>query len=299
MNRLFGTVCATITPMEKDGSLDLGSLKNLCSYMDENGINGIYPNGTNGEGILLTEAERQSVVDVMVSNYSADNHSVFIQCGSVTPEETFRHVAHAHKAGADGVGIMTPLFFHVDDAALKDYYLEAASTVPADFPLYIYNIPSHTNNDLRPALFAELIDHIPNLRGIKFSAPDLMRIEDYMLAAKRKVDVLIGCDSLYLQCLVSGGVGTVSGPAQVFGKRFSKLYKHYLEGDFEGALEIQRVIVETDRKLASISGIPAIKTLLMMQGVIKNDSCRKPLRALTADEKAILKEELDKYNRES
>lgn len=298
MNKLFGTVCATITPYEKDGSIDFASLKNLCTYMAENGINGVYPNGTNGEGILLCEKERQSIAEAVVRDFAAADRSVFIQCGSVTPEETFRHVAHAHKVGADGVGIMTPLFFHVDDTALKDYYLTAASAVPSDFPLYIYNIPSHTNNDLRPALFGELIEKIPNLRGIKFSAPDLMRVEDYMLAAKRNVDVLIGCDSLYLQCLITGGVGTVSGPAQVFGKRFSTLYRQYCEGDMDGALETQRRIVETDRKLAGISGIPAIKTLLMMQGIIKDDSCRKPLRPLDTAEKAILKEELEKYNRE-
>ena len=297
MNKLYGTVCATITPMTENGEVDYESLFSLHKYMRENGINGIYPNGTNGEGILLCPQERQDIAKETVKN-CAEYASVFIQCGSVTPEETAAHAEHAVSIGADGVGIMTPLFFHVDRQALIDYYDYTVRKLPDDFPFYIYNIPSHSNNDADVSVVAALMKKHKNLRGIKFSAPDLMRIEDYLFCSDKKPDVLIGCDSLYLQCLVAGGVGTVSGPAQVFGKRFSLLYKQFLNKDYEGAAETQRRIVETDRHLSNISGIPAIKTLLMMQGVIKNDTCRRPLRPLNEDEKTILREELDKYNKE-
>lgn len=49
-------------------------------------------------------------------------------------------------------------------------------------------------------------------------------------------------------------------------------------------------IVETDRKLSRIPGIPAFKTLLKLHGVIRTDVCRGPLRPLKEDEKCILEE---------
>lgn len=298
MKALFGLVCATITPMDKDGALDEASLGKLCGYLAECGVHGIYPNGTNGEGLLLSAAERRRIAGLWVEN-NAGRMSAYIQCTAVTVEETASHMAHAEKISADGVGVMTPVFFHQDDSAMEQYYDGLMAAVGSGFPVYIYNIPSHANNDLSPAVLGRLMQRHANIRGIKFSAPDLMRLEDYLICCGRSVDALIGCDSLFMQCLVTGGVGTVSGPGMVFAKRFVKLYNQCRAGDYAGARETQFRIVKTDRALSAIPGIPAIKTMLAMQGIIANDTCRKPFRPVTADEKKVLARELEAYNRES
>ena len=46
--------------------------------------------------------------------------------------------------------------------------------------------------------------------------------------------------------------------------------------------------METDRALAGIPGIPALKTLLKLRGVIRTDVCRAPHRPLTDEEKQKL-----------
>ena len=120
-----------------------------------------------------------------------------------------------------------------------------------------------------------------------------MRVEDYLESEGRKPELLIGCDSLFLQCLLTGGVGTVTGPGSIFHERFTRLYRQYLEGDFAGAAQTQKKIVKTDRRLAEIPGIPALKTLLKLRGVIRTDVCRKPLRSLTEWEKQILEDVYD------
>jgi dihydrodipicolinate synthase/N-acetylneuraminate lyase len=56
--------------------------------------------------------------------------------------------------------------------------------------------------------------------------------------------------------------------------------------------------VETDRKLAGIPGIPALKHLLKLRGVISSDACRAPHRALTDAEKQTLAEIYTEYCRE-
>lgn len=292
-----GVVIAAITPMNPDGSVDYEGVEAFAEYLSQSGVNCLYPNGTNGESLLLTKEERERIAEIFVR---VSNHRVpvFIQCGAMTTEEAASHAQHAVKIGADGIGVMTPAFFTMDDEGLFQYFSAVITPLPEDFPVYIYNIPGCTGNDVSPALMARLLKTFPNIRGIKFSKPDLMRLEDYMLACERKPDLLIGCDSLFVPCLTIGGVGEVSGPGALFYERFTRMYRQYTEGDFVGAMETQKQIVETDRKLGGIPGIPALKTLLKLRGVIKCDACRAPLRPLTEEEVTRLSNIWEEYCKE-
>ncbi len=292
--RLYGVVIPMITPMNEDGTIDDASLKNFTGFLVKAGVHALYPNGTNGESLLLSKEERDHVAEV-ISEENAHQLPLFIQCGSMTTEETSSHAKHAVQIGADGIGIMSPAFFPMDEQSLYEYYCAVIEEVPEEFPVYVYNIPGCTTSDVKPALLKKLMDKYPNVVGIKYSCPDLMRVEDYLNTKGRKPELLIGCDSLFLQCLTVGGVGTVTGPGSVFYERFNRLYRQYQEGDLKGAQETQKKIVETDRRLAGIPGIPALKTLLKLRGVIRTDVCRAPLRPLTAEEKKILEEEYRAY----
>ena len=295
--RMFGVVIPTITPMNEDGSLDVKSLEKYTQYLIDAKVNCLYPNGTNGESLMLTKDERQRVAEVM-AKVNNGRLPLFIQSGAMTTEETASHVKHAKSIGADGVGIMSPAFFPMDEVALFDYYSKSIKDVPADFPIYIYNIPGCTTNDVSAALLGRLMEAYPNIVGIKYSCPNLIRIEDYLRCNKRTPDVLIGCDSLFLQCLVTGGVGTVTGPGAVFHKRFNRLYNQYMSGDLKGAEKTQRQIVELDRALMNIPGIPALKAMLKLLGVIENDTCRMPLRKLSQEEYDVIARVLDNYDKE-
>lgn len=295
--RMRGLVVAAITPMNEDGSLDEQGVASFTEFLTAAGVHCIYPNGTNGESLLLTQAERERVAEITVEA-SRGRTPVFIQCGSMSTAEAASHAQHAVKIGADGIGIMTPAFFTVDDEALFQYYQAIIAPLPQNFPVYIYNIPSCTGNDVSPALLGRLLNAFPNVKGIKFSKPDLMRAEDYLEQPSRRPDLLIGCDSLFLQCLTLGGVGTVTGPGAIFHERFTRLYRQYNSGDLAGAMETQRQIVKIDREMAGIPGIPALKTLLKLRGVIKTDVCRAPLRPLNESERTVLKQVWEDYAKE-
>ena len=295
--RLKGLVIPMITPMNEDSSVDDASLRNFVNFLADAGVDALYPNGTNGESLLLSQAEREHIAEV-IAETNDHRLPLFIQCGSMTTAETASHAKHSVTIGADGIGVMSPAFFGMDEESLYQYYAAVVSGLPKDFPVYIYNIPGCTTNDVKPALLHRLMKDFENIVGIKYSCPDLMRVEDYLNTDGRKPQLLIGCDSLFLQCLATGGVGTVSGPGSIFYERFERLYRQFNEGDFQGAMETQRKIVETDRKLAGIPGIPALKTLLKLRGVIRCDACRAPHRPLTDEEKKTLEEIYNEYCKE-
>ena len=295
--RMKGLVVAAITPMNEDGSVDEQGVAGFAEFLVNAGVNCIYPNGTNGESLLLTKEERERIAEIMVKT-SNGRVPVFIQCGAMSTAEAASHARHAVKIGADGIGIMTPAFFGMDDEALFQYYRDIVAPLPEDFPVYIYNIPGCTTNDVSPAMLNRLLGAFPNIKGIKFSKPDLMRAEDYLEQPDRRPDLLIGCDSLFLQCMTLGGVGTVTGPGAIFHERFTRLYRQYSEGDLAGAIGTQQQIVKTDREMAAIPGIPALKSLLKLRGVIRTDVCRAPLRPLTESEYATLERVWNEYKEE-
>ncbi len=296
MKKLYGIVCANVTPMNGDGSIDLFSLSKLVDHMAESGIHSVYPCGTNGEGILLSPAEHHAVADRVIQQNNG-RMSAFIQCASVRWEETMVNIQYACSRGADGVGVMTPIFYKADDTAMLDYYHEAAQAADSK-PVYLYNISKYTNNDVSPQTFAKIIEQNENIAGIKYSAKEIERIEDYLRLPSRKPDVLIGADSLFLSALAIGCVGEVSGPACVFPRWYVGVYESFIKGDMESALYYQNQIVKCSRSIKSVPQIPAIKAMLKMQGIISDDKCRRPFRKLTSEEYGLLEDALEMYAKE-
>lgn len=293
MKRLKGVVCATITPMLEDGSVDFESLRSLVRYLNKVGIHCLYPNGTNGESLSLTKEERERIAEVIVEENKTA--TVYIQCGASSVTESYSHVRHAKACGADGAGLMTPVFFPVDSEGMRIYYETILDEI-RDFPIYVYNIFTRTGNDVPVALLGSLMDRYENLYGIKFSYPDVLRIRDYANAPKeRRADALIGCDLLAKNCCAKGGAGWVSGPAAVYGKLHTALYDAIVAENEEDAVKWQKAITEQMAAIAKIPEIPAIKYMLKKLGVIANDTCRAPFRPLNADEKARLDAALEAY----
>ena len=142
--RLKGVVIPTITPMNEDGTIDEKSLVNFTNFLVEAGVDALYPNGTNGESLLLKKEEREHVAEIM----GETNHHrlpLFIQCGSMSTEETASHAKHAVKMGADGIGVMSPAFFGMDEEALFQYYCDVIEDLPNRSEVHTSELQSHSD----------------------------------------------------------------------------------------------------------------------------------------------------------
>ena len=286
---LYGVVCASICPMNEDGSVDYASVRTLTRHLVDHGIHCLYPNGTNGESLSLTEDERRQIARI-IAEENAGKAVLYIQCGAATVEESYRHVRFSSEIGADGAGLMTPVFFAMDDSAMLKYYEDILNEI-TDFPIYAYNIPTRSGNDLKPAVLGTLMRKYENMIGVKYSFPDVTRLQQYITCCPgRHVSVLVGSDAIATGCFVSGGDGWVSGPSAVWPERHAALYDALKAGEMEKAREIQYSIIDTARRMSDIPEIPAIKYMLKKMGVIQCDVCRMPLRPLTEAEKARLDE---------
>lgn len=288
MSILKGIVCANITPFDENREVDYNSVRNLARYLADSKIQAVYPLGTNGEGLALSVEERKKIAEIMIDEIG-DKINVAIQCGTQTLEDTLELVLHAKAAGAKAAGVVSPFFFRQTDAAIIEYYsaiLEAAG----DFPIYIYNIPANTNNDVKAEVVRKLREKYPNLTGVKFSYPDIVRICEYVRIEKGGLDTLIGCDRLIYPACKSGAVGTVTGPAAVFPEIFNKLWTLIEQGNDEEAQKLQYYIQESSEKMSAYQEIPMIKQYLKSIGVIATDVCRIPFYTVPEKEKEQIME---------
>ncbi|MDN5334030.1 dihydrodipicolinate synthase family protein [Sphaerochaeta halotolerans] len=294
MKKLYGLTTAMITAFRSDGSVDIPKMKELTRFQIERGAHCLYPCGTTGEMYLLSEEERKSVAEAVVEE-AASRATVFIHVGAMHQDETIRLAQHAEKIGADGVGVVTPSYFHLSDRELIAYFVMVAKSVSPDFPVYLYNIPQCAGNDLKADVIAEIRKQATNVIGVKYSFADFVRTNEYV-ALGNGFSVVIGADILFLPGLAMGCTGTVSGVASAYPEPFVAIYKAFQEGDIEKARELQAFGIEIANILKNGSNMSYFKTALAHRG-LPAGSMRAPLLDITEEEKKNLIVQLEDWER--
>ncbi len=284
-----GAVSAIVTPLKDEGNnIDPAAIREYCDFIIEGGADGIFALGTTGEGPLLSTSERKSIAEALVAHVNG-RVPVIIQTGCIRAEQTIELTKHCRDIDADAAGIVLPYYYNLDDEAIFDHFVRIADTVPG-FPLFIYNIPECTGNNLSPDLFGRLIDRIETVVGVKTSNCDIFQVQDYIRIAEDRCSVFIGCDALILASLSAGVRGIVSGNASVFPELFVKIYQAFDRGELQKAREYQLSIDKLIEVLAK-GGIASFKKALELRG-IRVGGVREPNRNLSDEEAAELKESL-------
>ncbi|MDF2611950.1 MAG: dihydrodipicolinate synthase, partial [Lachnospiraceae bacterium] len=62
MIEIRGIIPPIITPMNEDESINEQELRNQVNRQIESGIHGLFPFGTNGEGYILSEEEKEKIL---------------------------------------------------------------------------------------------------------------------------------------------------------------------------------------------------------------------------------------------
>lgn len=280
MKKLYGVVAPIITPFTENDQIDTQSLEKLCEHLIKNGISCLYPNGTTGEMMYLSIAERKLIAETVVQ-HTAGRVPVFIHVGAWNQADTIELARHAESIGADGIGVVTPAFFKLSDDALLAFYTAVCQSVSSDFPVYLYAIPQLAVNDITPALAERIAEACPNVIGIKYSYPNMSRIQQMMGIRDGSFSVLCGPDELFEVTVCAGGDGTVSGNSQCLPEHYAALYAALLEKDYEKATRIQRRTNTLNNILCEYDNIAHYKALLMEEGILRTKKMRKPMMELS------------------
>ena len=198
-----GIIPPIVTPMNEDESVNEKELRNQVNRQIKGGIHGLFPFGTNGEGYILNEKEKEEVLSIVIDE-TKGRVPVYAGTGCISTKDTIRQSQMAESLGADVLSIITPSFAAASQNELYDHYKAVAEAV--DMPIVLYNIPARTGNALAPATVAKL-SKIPNIVGAKDSSGNFDNMLQYIEQTRDSKDfaVLSGNDSLILWNLFGRG----------------------------------------------------------------------------------------------
>lgn len=269
---LRGTLAAALTPLRDGGAaLDEEAFGPYCNFL--RGLDGVLALGTTGEGILLSVDERKRATELFL----AGGLRVIAHCGAQTTGATLALAEHAAAAGVDGVAVIAPPYFRLDDDALLAHFLAAArACAPTAF--YVYEFERASGYAVPLAVLARLRDEAPNLVGLKVSDSPWESFEPYLLEG---LDVFVGPEALIARGIPAGAVGAVSALAAAFPERVADAVRDPAGAEAAGMHELRE----------RIEGFPrhaALKRVVERRGVPMREDVRPPLRGLRDDERRAL-----------
>lgn len=272
---------ALFTPFDKNGDVDVKALEKIIKWEIDKGIEGFYCCGSSGEGIILSQQERELVCEV-VSNIAGGSIPFIVHVGSLNTKTSIELAQHAQSKGACAVSAIPPIYYHYTQDEINNYYLDIADST--DLGVIVYNIPQFTGisfTTANPLLSSKKII------GIKHTSMNLYDLERIGRAYPDKV-LINGFDEIFLSSMAAGATATIGTTVNFLYPVFAKIREAFNQGDIAKAREIQHRLNDTVQAVVSTSVFPAAKYCLTLLGVDAG-ICRKPFAPLTDEQKQILK----------
>jgi dihydrodipicolinate synthase/N-acetylneuraminate lyase len=263
---LHGAFAAALTPLRGDDTLDEEAFAPYVDFLAAGGLDGVLALGTTGEGLLFSVAERKRVAELFVETGKLQ---VAVNCGAQTTADTVELAAHAAEAGADGVAVISPPYFPLDDESVLAH-LAAAARACAPTPFYVYEFARASGYPVSSAVLERLREQAPNLVGMKVSDTPYEAFEPYLHVG---LDVFVGPEAFIGRGLAAGAVGAVSALGSAFPEHVARAVRERSD-----ELSSLREAVERFPRHA------ALKLVVARRGVPMPPNVRAPLRRLTADE---------------
>ena len=168
-----GIATAIITPITAEG-IDYNAFAKLIDWQIDQGIDGIVVCGTTGEGSTLTDEEHKEAIAFAVRQANG-RVPIIAGTGSNDTAYALELTKFACDAGVDGVLVVTPYYNKATQNGLIKLFtsIADASTVP----VILYNVPSRTGVNLKPATVSKLAEH-PMINAIKEASGDISQIAE-------------------------------------------------------------------------------------------------------------------------
>ncbi|KAF1385825.1 hypothetical protein PFLUV_G00111780 [Perca fluviatilis] len=244
--KLTGLIAATFTPFTREGEINLLEIGPYIDYLTEKqGVRNIFVNGTTGESMSLSVAERKILAEEWCQKAKGKMDQVIVHVGCMCLKDAQELTRHAAQIRADAIAVIAPSFFKPSNAdVLKSFLQEVASVAPT-LPFYYYHLPALTGVNVPARDVLDGIEKlIPSFRGVKFSGSDLMDFGRCVSYCQPHWSVLYGVDEQLLAALAMGSHGAVGSTYNYAGCHFNKLISAFENGDLVQARTIQFKVQE-------------------------------------------------------
>jgi 4-hydroxy-tetrahydrodipicolinate synthase len=285
---LEGVIVALLTPVDQGGRVDHGALRQLVERVVAQGVTGVSPLGSTGEGYSLGLDQRLAVVDTVARVVPA-GMPVIPGVFAHDHEQAVAEIAGYADHGGTAVLAAPPGYYPLAAGEQEEYFCRVADD--AALPLVLYNIPVFTGIQIAPSAAVALASH-PRVAGLKDSGRDLGYAAELLDAvaaagAGAAFSVLTGTDSMLVAYLLAGARGTICGSANIVPGLVRAVYDAVRAGKLDDALRHEATLRAVNRACAA-GPLPAALKAAVASAGIGQPWLVPPRRPLTEAETAAL-----------
>ena len=289
LEKYEGVIPAFYACYDEAGEVSPERVRALTQYFIDKGVKGVYVNGSSGECIYLSVADRKLILE-NVMEVAKGKLTVIAHVACNNTKDSVELAKHAESLGVDAIAAIPPIYFRLPDYSIAKYWNDMSAAAPnTDF--VIYNIPQLSGTTLTPALYAEMRKN-PRVIGVKNSSMPTQDIQIFVAEGGEDHIVFNGPDEQFISGRAIGAKAGIGGTYAVMPDLFLKLNQLIIDKDLDRAKELQHAINSVIYKMVSgrANLYAVMKEILRLNEDLDIGSVRAPLEPLSEGDYAIAKE---------
>ena len=229
-----------VTPFNRDQSLNLDGARRLAKWLQDNGNDGLVVAGSTGESAVLTDNERLSLFEAVISAVSIP---VIAGTGTNDTAHSIHLTKEATALGAAGILAVTPYYNRPSQAGIEAHM--RAMCGATDLPVVIYDIPVRTGRKISTSLILKLAREVKNAVALKDAAGNPAESALLMSQAPAGFELYSGDDNLTLPFMSIGGCGVIGVATHWCAEDHQEMFAKWEAGDVVGARNVNARLLES------------------------------------------------------
>ncbi|MEX5397623.1 dihydrodipicolinate synthase family protein [Streptococcus sp. ZJ93] len=287
LEKYHGIIPAFYACYDENGDISREGVRSLAEYFIEKGVQGLYVNGSSGECIYQSVADRKVVLEEVMA-VAKGKLTIIAHVACNNTKDSVELARHAESLGVDAIAAIPPIYFRLPEYSVAQYWNDMSAAAPnTDF--VIYNIPQLAGVALTPSLYKEMLKN-ERVIGVKNSSMPVQDIQTFASLGGDDHIVFNGPDEQFLGGRLMGAAAGIGGTYGAMPELFLKLNQLIADKDLETAKELQFAINDIIKNLVAARGnmYAVIKEVLRINEGLNLGSVRAPLTPVCESDKAVV-----------
>ena len=289
LKKYEGVIPAFYACYDDQGEINPERVRALVEYFLEKGVQGLYVNGSSGECIYQSVADRKLILEEVMA-VAKGKLTIIAHVACNNTKDSMELARHAESLGVDAIATIPPIYFRLPEYSIAQYWNAISAAAPhTDF--VIYNIPQLAGVALTPSLYKEMLKN-ERVIGVKNSSMPVQDIQIFAALGGEDHLVFNGPDEQFFGGRLMGARAGIGGTYGAMPELFLKLNQLIADKELERAKELQFTINTIIGKLTAAHGnmYSVIKEVLKINESLNIGSVRAPLTPVTDTDRPIVEE---------
>ncbi|BAM22723.1 dihydrodipicolinate synthase family protein [Streptococcus intermedius] len=289
LKKYEGVIPAFYACYDDQGEISPQRVRALVEYFLVKGVQGLYVNGSSGECIYQSVADRKLILEEVMA-VAKGKLTIIAHVACNNTKDSMELARHAESLGVDAIATIPPIYFRLPEYSIAQYWNAISAAAPhTDF--VIYNIPQLAGVALTSSLYKEMLKN-ERVIGVKNSSMPVQDIQIFAALGGEDHLVFNGPDEQFLGGRLMGARAGIGGTYGAMPELFLKLNQLIADKELERAKELQFTINTIIGKLTAAHGnmYSVIKEVLKINESLNIGSVRAPLTPVTDTDRPIVEE---------